>query len=57
MGLMALGHVLITIPVTIIKPLMTCAVEKRSSQNKTASMELSRGMSVPKRAALPAPIF
>ena len=57
MGLMGLGQVLITIPVIIIKPLITCAVEKVSPKNKTASIELRKGIKVPNKAALPAPIF
>jgi len=57
MGLIGLGHVLIIIPVMIIQPLITCAVEKLSPKKNTASMELNSGIKVPKSAAFPAPIF
>jgi hypothetical protein len=57
MGLTGLGHVLMIMPVMIIQPLTTCAVEKLSPNNNTASIELNNGINVPNKAALPAPIF
>ena len=57
MGLTGLGQVLMIMPVMIIQPLTTCAVEKLSSNKNTASIELKKGIKVPNKAALPAPIF
>ena len=57
MGLIGLGQVLIIMPVMIIQPLTICAVEKLSPRKNTASIELNSGIKVPKRAALPEPIF
>ncbi len=57
MGLLGLGQVLIIMPVIIIQPLTICAVEKLSPKKSTASIELNKGIKVPNKAALPAPIF
>jgi hypothetical protein len=49
--------VLIIIPIIIISPLIICALENFSPKNKTASIELRKGINVPNKAAFPAPIF